>query len=221
MENEHTRAHNHSYHTSHTSIDRATLLVDAASLVRYLRHTLADQPIVTPASGIVSSARVASVLAPLHARDGRPHLIFTLRSLDLARHSGEISFPGGGHDTADPSIEATALRETYEELGLDPARVEILGPLPSVFTGVSNYLIVPFVGWLGDHLPPLAPSPAEVAEIIDAPLAALADPAIYHSEVWRRGGAEHLIHFYDFGRYRIWGATGNMLHTFLALLPPT
>lgn len=201
-------------------VDRATLLVDAAALVRYLRDVLAGQPVVQPSSGIVSTARVAAVLAPLYARHGQPHLLFTLRSLDLTRHSGEISFPGGRRDATDLSLEATALRESYEELGLDPARVEVLGALPSVFAGVSNYLVVPFAGWLGETLPPLVPSPSEVAEVIDAPLAALADPAIYHSEIWYRGGGEHLIHFYDFGRYRIWGATGRMLHSLLALLPP-
>lgn len=218
MQNDHTHRRGNA---PDTPIDRATLLVDAAALVDYLRHTLADQPVVQPPVGIVSSARAAAVLAPLYASAGRPHMLFTLRSLDLSRHSGEISFPGGRSDAADTSLEATALRETYEELGVVPNRVEVLGPLPSVFTGVSSYLITPFIGWLGDVLPSLTPSPAEVAEVIDAPLAALADPAIHHSEIWRRGGVEHLIHFYDFGHYRIWGATGHMLHSFLTLLPPT
>lgn len=200
---------------------RATLLVDAAALVDYLRDLLANQPTVAPNTGIISTARVAAVLAPLYAHHGRPHLIFTLRSLELTRHRGEISFPGGARDASDVSLEATALRETYEELGLDPTRINVLGALPSVFAGVSNYLVAPVVGWLGDELPPLIPNPAEVAEVIDAPLAALADPAIYHSEIWQRGGAERIVHFYDFGRYRIWGVTGRILFSFLALLPPS
>ncbi len=203
------------------TVSRATLLVDAAALARYLRDLLSGQVAIQPDAGIISTARVAAVLAPLYARDGHPHVIFTLRSLDLTRHSGEISFPGGRQDANDASLEATALRESYEALRLDPARVDVLGPLPSVFAGVSNYLVVPFVGWLGEELPPLIPNPSEVAEVIDIPLADLADPAIYHSEIWHRGGAEHLVHFYDVGRYRIWGATGRMLFSLLTLLPPS
>jgi 8-oxo-dGTP pyrophosphatase MutT (NUDIX family) len=159
------------------------------------------------------------VLAPLYVRDGVPCLLFTLRSLDLPKHRGEISFPGGSRDADDASLEWTALREAHEEIGLDPQRVEVLGPLPTVYAAVSNFVIQPYVGWLGEGLPPLAPNSAEVAEVIEAPLAALAEPEIYHSELWRRAGTEHVIHFYDFGAYRIWGATGRMLYSLLALLP--
>ena len=212
---------------------RAVFLADAAALVDHLRARLApagddsswyqdEQPLeagshapINPAPG----ARAAAVLAPLYARAGRPHLLFTVRSLDLASHKGEISFPGGSREPEDPSLVWTALRETQEELGIEPARVEVLGALPALFAAVSNFHITPFVGWLGAGPPALAPSPAEVAEVIDAPLDALADPSIYHSEVWQRYGTAHTIHFYDFGAYRIWGATGRMLRTLLDLLP--
>lgn len=198
---------------------RALLLSDAIALAAYLRQELAQRPAPLPASGPAAAARAAAVLAPLYAREGHPYLLFTQRSLALSRHRGEISFPGGSRDSADGTLRQTALRETREELGLDAARVEVLGALPSVFTAVSNYLVVPYVGWLGDDLPALAPNPTEVAEVIEAPLAALADPAIYHTELWQRGGMEHLVHFYDLGPYRIWGATGRMLHSLLSLLP--
>lgn len=198
---------------------RLRLLNDAAALVTYLRQSLPQHAAPLPASGPAAAAKAAAVLAPLYARDGRPHLLFTQRSLALSRHRGEISFPGGSRDATDGSLQQTALRETAEELGVSPALVEVVGALPSVFTSVSNYLIVPYVGWLGEGLPALTPSASEVAEVIQAPLAALADPAIYHTELWRRGGTEHLVHFYDFGEYRIWGATGRMLHSLLSLLP--
>ena len=168
----------------------------------------------------MAQAREAAVLAPLYARDGAPWLIFTVRSLDLASHRGEISFPGGSRERTDATLWETALRESREEVGLDTTAIEPLGPLPPVFSAVSNFLIQPYVGWLGEGAPALTPNPAEVSEVIHAPLAALADPAIYHTEVWSRGGFEHLVHFYDFGAYRIWGATGRMLNTLLAALPP-
>jgi 8-oxo-dGTP pyrophosphatase MutT (NUDIX family) len=113
----------------------------------------------------------------------------------------------------------TALREAREEIGLDPTRVEILGALPPVYVSVSNFMITPQVGWLGEGLPKLAVNAAEVAELINAPLAALADPAIYHAEVWHHLGTAHLVHFFDFSPYLIWGATGRMLHFLLSLLP--
>jgi 8-oxo-dGTP pyrophosphatase MutT (NUDIX family) len=111
------------------------------------------------------------------------------------------------------------LREAQEELALDPARVEVLGALPLVFTVVSNYLVAPIVGWLGAGLPPLAPNADEVAEVIEAPLEALADPAIFHEEQWTRHGVARPVRFYDLGSYRIWGMTAHVLHTLLALLP--
>jgi 8-oxo-dGTP pyrophosphatase MutT (NUDIX family) len=203
---------------AHTTWKRSRLLADAPTLTAYLRALLSKRPHAQPPA-VPDGARCAAVLAPLYARAGHPYLLFTQRSLDLSRHKGEISFPGGGHDRADASLASTALRETQEELGLAPETIELLGALPAVFAAVSNYLIVPYVGWLGDGLPPLTPSPSEVAGVIEAPLAALADPAIYHTELWRRGDAEHLVHFYDFGEYRIWGATARMLHSLLSLLP--
>lgn len=221
---------------------RARLLGDADALVGYLRATLPVSP-ATPESAEerirqtinpgepgseqmatllnerMAQVREAAVLAPIYARDGAPWLIFTVRSLDLSSHRGEISFPGGSREAADSTLAQTALREAREEIGLDPAPVAILGPLPPVFSAVSNFLIQPYVGWLGAGVPDLTPNPAEVSEVIHAPLAALDDPAIYHTELWRRAGVEHLIHFYDFGAYRIWGATGRMLNTLLAVLP--
>ncbi len=164
-------------------------------------------------------ARHAAVLAPLYAKNGAPYLLFTERSATLSKHSGQISFPGGSRDPEDLTLGATALREAYEELALDPARVTLLGTLPSAFSVVSNFIVTPYVGWLGEGLPTLTPSVAEVASVIEAPLAALADPATYHSEVWERMGTTHTIHFYDIAGHRIWGLTGRLLYTLLELLP--
>ena len=203
----------------HTTTSRATLLNDARILVPYLRAQLAALAPAALAPG-AEAARAAGVLAPLYAVAGRPHLLFTVRSRDLSRHKGEISFPGGSRDPGDHSLGQTALREAREEIGLDPAGVQLVGPLPPVFAAVSNFVITPFIGWLGEGVPTLTPNPAEVAEVIYAPLAALAEPDIYHSELWQRFGTAHLVLFYDFGAYRIWGATARMLHSLIELLPP-
>ncbi len=200
--------------------DHAALLHDLNALVAHLRVALSAPP--PPTDPAALAARPSAVLLPLHAgADGTPHVIFTERSRALRRHSGEISFPGGRQDAGDGSLWATALREAQEEIGLAPARVTPLGELPAVFTVVSNYLIVPQVGLVAGTLAEIAPAinPAEVALVIDAPLAALADPAIHHTEEWTRGGRSHLVYFYQYGPHRIWGATARILADLLQRIP--
>ena len=199
---------------------RATALADATVLADWLRRQLAlTDPEANPIIPDPPTARIAAVLALLYPRDGVPYLLFTRRSSQLPSHRGEISMPGGSRDPGDSSLAATALRETWEEIQLASNAIELLGSLPSHFTVVSNFWVTPVVGWLPTGLPPLTPNPAEVEEIIEAPVAALADPAIFHEETWVRGGVARSIHFYDYGPYRIWGLTGFILSTLLALLP--
>jgi 8-oxo-dGTP pyrophosphatase MutT (NUDIX family) len=197
---------------------RERLLNDAPALAAYLRDHLPAAP-ATGESVVPALAREAAVLAPLYALSGRPYLLFTRRTAHLRKHSGEISFPGGSRDPGDDALLMTALRESYEELALDVTRIEALGALEPVFSVVSNFLVAPFVGWLGEGAPHVEPNPAEVAEVIYAPLHALADPAIFHEEVWTRGGAEHTVYFFDLGPHRIWGLTGHILRSLLATLP--
>lgn len=203
--------------------DRRVLLTRASALVGYFDATLAApdaaldvDPMIGP---LAQPPRAASVLVPLYARETSPYLLFTRRSPTLSNHSGQISFPGGSRDPDDASLVATALREAHEELGIAPQGVHVLGLLPPVFTVVSNFLITPVVGWLGDALPPLLPNPEEVAAVIEAPLAALADPAIFHAEEWERAGQPHTVYFYDLGPHRIWGATARILRDLLHALP--
>ena len=199
---------------------RAALLDDADALADYLATLLPRLPPWTPPPDAQdATARRAAVLLPLYARNRRPYLLFTRRSATLAAHSGEISFPGGSHDATDLTLAATALREAHEEIGLAPESVRVLGTLAPVFTVVSNFLITPIVGWLGADPAPFSPNPAEVAEVIEAPVADLADPAIFHAEQWMRNGRPHPVYFYDLGPYRIWGATARVLRQLLELLP--
>jgi len=163
-------------------------------------------------------ARKAAVLLALFEQDEELWLAFIRRASTLRSHSGEIAFPGGSVDPTDLSPIMAALREAQEEIGLDPGRVDVLGLLPPVFTVVSNFLITPVVGFLPRGLGELHLQASEVTELIRAPLRALADPAISHTEQWPRGGLTRTVHFYDYGSYRIWGATGRMLHTLLQML---
>jgi len=164
------------------------------------------------------SARNASVLVGLFDQNNETHVAFIRRASTLRAHSGEIAFPGGAADVSDVSPIVTALREAQEEIGLDPSRVEVLGIMPPVFTVVSNFLITPVVAYLPEGPGKLQLQMSEVAEIILLPLQGLANPAIYHTEQWRRENVPHTVYFFDYASYRIWGATARMLNTLLELL---
>ena len=164
------------------------------------------------------SARNASVLIALFDENNETYLSFIRRASTLRTHSGEIAFPGGAADASDVSPIVTALREAQEEIGLAPSRVEVLGIMPPVFTVVSNFLITPVVAYLPEGPGTLQLQVSEVAEIIFLPLQGLADPSIYHTEQWVRDDVPHTVYFFDYGSYRIWGATGRMLSMLLELL---
>ena len=164
------------------------------------------------------TARKASVLLGLFEQNNETYLTFIRRASTLRAHSGEIAFPGGATDVNDLSPIVTALREAQEEIGLDPSRVEVLGIMPPVFTVVSNFLITPVVAFLPEGPGTLQLQTSEVAELILLPLQGLANPVIYHTEQWLRDDVQHTVYFFDYGSYRIWGATARMLNTLLELL---
>lgn len=163
-------------------------------------------------------ARLAAVLLALFAHENEPHLIFIRRASTLRSHSGEIAFPGGGAELSDTSPIATALREAHEEIGLDPALVDVLGVLSPVFTVVSNFIVLPVVAYLPNGPGTLHLQASEVTELIDASLRGLLDPTITHTEQWQRNNIMRTVYFYDYGPHRIWGATARMLNLLLVLL---
>jgi len=162
--------------------------------------------------------RRAAVILALFDYEGQTHLVFIRRATTLRSHSGEIAFPGGAVEATDGSLVIAALREAQEEIGLDPARVDVLGVLPPVFTSVSNFVITPVVAFLPQGPGQLHLQESEVTELILAPLQGLADPAIFHTEQWTRAGVTHTVYFYDYGSYHIWGATARMLNALLEVL---
>lgn len=182
-----------------------------------LRAPEAAAALVDELEGEQPEARKSAVLLALFVQDGVTHLAFIRRAATL-RHGGEIAFPGGSYDPEDTSLVATALREAFEEIALEPARVEVLGVLSPVFTVVSNFLILPVVAYLPAGPGSLFGHAGEVAEILLLPLHALADPSVSHTEVWSNGGRTRQVYFYDYGSLRIWGATGRILSNLLALL---
>jgi 8-oxo-dGTP pyrophosphatase MutT (NUDIX family) len=158
----------------------------------------------------------ASVLVPIVARPEELTVLFTRRTAHLKAHSGQVSFPGGRTEPHDASPEATALRETEEEIGLARSRVEVLGRLPEYHTR-TGFRVTPVVGVVAAPLE-LRVDACEVDEVFEVPLTFLLDPS--HHERHARELQGRAVHYYaiTWRGHTIWGATAGMLVNFYRYL---
>ena len=163
--------------------------------------------------------RLAAVLVPLYQHNGDYGVIFTQRSDTVYHHRGQISFPGGGHEVHDASLQHTALRESAEEIGLQPAHVQVLGQLDDLLTTGSNYLVRPFVGTL-PYPYPFILDYRETASIIEVPLTWLRRHNTPCQEHRYHAGRLVQSFFFDYNGHVIWGATAKIIKQFLDLLGP-
>jgi 8-oxo-dGTP pyrophosphatase MutT (NUDIX family) len=151
----------------------------------------------------------ASVLVPIVTHADGLTVLFTQRTAHLRAHSGQVSFPGGRAEPSDASPEFTALRETQEEIGLAPGRVEVIARMPEYLTR-TGYRVTPVIGLVAPPLE-LVPDSREGAEAFEVPLAFLLDPANHQRETRELGGRSVGFWVMQHGERRIWGATAGML----------
>lgn len=157
----------------------------------------------------------AGVLIPLLTRNHTLEMLFTRRTETVLTHKGQISFPGGQREDSDAETIETALRESYEEIGLEPSRVTVLGQLDDVFTAVSSFVITPVVGLVEGGVDDLRLAPDEVKSVLMVPVDRLLDAEVHTTETRSVGGQLYRIHYYTIGDDVIWGATGRIVYQFL------
>ncbi|MCI0398811.1 MAG: CoA pyrophosphatase [Chloroflexi bacterium] len=160
--------------------------------------------------------RQGAVLLLLYAWEGETYLVLTRRRDDLTSHAGQISFPGGRREDGEPLVQ-TALREAYEEVGVNPAALTLLGELSSLYIPPSDYEVHPFVAW-HEGRPVFNVHDREVAELLEVPLAHLLDAANRVEEQWEIRGYPVQVPFFQVGEHKVWGATAMMLSEFLERL---
>jgi 8-oxo-dGTP pyrophosphatase MutT (NUDIX family) len=168
---------------------------------------------VAPPEGV--QPRESAVLLLMIPHENEFLIPLTVRSSRLAHHSGEVSLPGGACDPGDCSLEATALRECHEELGIPSSLVEIWGALNPIYIAPSNFRLNPIIGFT-PTLPELYPNLDEVEEVLLAPLSLLLDPKTVRVELWERRGVEMQVPFYAIQGYTVWGATAFVLSELVA-----
>lgn len=178
----------------------------------------------------------SAVMLPLMEHQGKLSIVFEIRSYELNHQPGEICFPGGHQEAKDEGPQATAIRETSEELGINPTEITILGDLDVLVTPF-RFILYPFVGFINKNVI-LKPQQEEVAEVFFVPLNYLlrAEPTISYTNVqmspvpdfplhllpngkdynWRDGS--YPVYFYTYDKYIIWGLTARILYHFLQLI---
>lgn len=186
-------------------------------MIRFTLNLLKDRLSLNPnPQAAPPDLHPAGVLAPLFFTEDEPHLLFTQRTMTVRDHRGQISFPGGVQSSQDSNLLATALRETQEEIGLPPEKVEVLGSLKSLAT-ITGYWVTAFVGLIpypyDFHL-----NSGEVQRLLLLPLAGFCDPRRWNSGDYTYHGKIVRVCCWKHRQTVIWGATARLLLDLLALL---
>jgi 8-oxo-dGTP pyrophosphatase MutT (NUDIX family) len=163
-----------------------------------------------------AGARIAAGLLLVYPGERGPSVPLTIRATGLSRHAGQISLPGGATDAGETLTQA-ALREAHEEIGVDPARVRVLGELTPVHVLVSGFTLHPIVG-VTDRRPSFAPAAHEVQEVLEVSIEDLQDASRIRQGTRTREGIAIEYPYFDLLGHQVWGATAMILGEFICLL---
>jgi 8-oxo-dGTP pyrophosphatase MutT (NUDIX family) len=158
----------------------------------------------------------AAVLIPIFCKDGECHILFTQRSNEVPQHKGQVSFPGGARSEPDTTLQDTALRESWEEVGLKSKDADIVGELDNTPTTTSGYNISPFVAFI-PYPYKFTLSPYEITEIFSIPVSALLHKANRKKESYTFGGKVFDNYSYEYEGRVIWGATARIVEQLLEI----
>lgn len=171
---------------------------------------------------VPDDARKASILVLLYPHEEELHLVLMQRQSKYKendKHSGQISFPGGGYEEIDKTFERNALRETREEIGVPEDAITVLGKLTDLYIPVSKYMVYPFVGFVPER-PQFELDDNEVKYVIEVPLSHLQNPE--NKKTTTRKLNQHItlqdVPYYDVFEHVVWGATAMMLSEFLEVV---
>lgn len=161
--------------------------------------------------------RVAAVLILLFPKESSVSTIFMQRPDYEGIHAGQISFPGGMKEPSDENLVNTALRETFEEVGVDKSEITLIGTLTPLFIPVSDILVTPAVGW-ANVKPEFRLQKEEVVYLIEGNLKELLNPSIIKIRQLEVRGEMRYIKYFDYNGHVIWGATAMMLNELLTII---
>jgi len=196
-------------------MDYVTLFKDENKLYKFIYQKLSIHQHQTYRYAEVPYKK-AAVLIPLFFKNDEPNILFTKRTEFVEKHKGQISFPGGMADDTDKDLQETALRETWEEMGIRTSDVSVLGKTDNFLTN-TNFMVTPYVG----HFPypyNYKVNSDEIDRVIEVPLSHLIKPEIFEIKPWIRDGIKWNIHYYQYNGDTIWGVTGFLLSNFLSIV---
>jgi len=184
-------------------------------LYSYMKEKLDKHTPVTYQYARVA-AKKAAVIIPLFYQAREPFLLFTKRTDKVEHHKSQISFPGGAQENSDSDLQSTALRETWEEMGIRPEDLTVIGRTDNFLTN-TNFMVTPFVAHF-PHPYPYVINKDEIEQVLEVPLRHLMQSEIFSVEKWMREGVLWDIHYYRVNGEVIWGVTGFLLSNFLSLI---
>lgn len=165
-----------------------------------------------------NDVRLGGVMVLLYPKNNEIYLPLTQRHDYRGTHGGQVSFPGGKWEEGDPDLEFTALRETYEEIGVQQSDVQVIGRLTDLYIPPSNFRVSPVVGYV-DKYPEFNIDPYEVEALIEVPLSMLVkETTLKRKDILVRGNYQLNAPFFDIEGKVVWGATAMMLSELVALV---